>query len=206
MIRVTAYPDSAPEALDMAATMSRLRAPDSAASRVELLVQDATALAERIACRKLWFRGYEQIAAGCGDRLYLDARPIASVSSIAPATGGSPLDPSGFEVWPEDGALFRPGSGWGRLDWRVAYFGGYWLPSMQGDVPDGAAALGERAPHIAKAVEDIVAASWDSDRLDRSVRSESMGGKTAISTTYNTDLTVPADALAVLKRLAPIVP
>lgn len=206
MIRVVTPPAAVPEALVLSSTVTLLKASSAQQSRVQELIQDASRLAEQIACRSLWFRGYEQTVEGGDDRLYLSVRPISQVTAVRATLGGEAVSPSLYDLWPEDGAISRQGGAWTRGSWLVAYEGGYWLPSMTGPRPETAADVAITGRHIRKAVEDIVVASWSVDKMDRGVRAESMGGKASISTTYNTDLYIPDGALAVLRRLAPIVP
>jgi hypothetical protein len=172
-------------------------------ARVQTLIRDATRIAEQIARRKLYFRTYEEVLEGGDDRLYLQARPVSDVISVAPDGGGLPIDEARYEIWAEEGFLYRVR--WPRGAWRVRYRGGYWLPSMSGDKPATAADVGQEGRHIRKAVEDIVVLSFQMDGVDRTIKSERAGGRASVSTEYETGIWCPEGAEAVLKRLAPIV-
>lgn len=131
-----------------------------------ILIDEATAAAERLTGRPLARATYRELLSGNGTEiLRLGRAPLESVTSVAVA--GSALDStaygrvdtlqpnlrrlsgtSGFyEAWP----LCRRASGFvesqavagldAQLNIEVVYTAGYWLPSMSGSAPAGAHVL-----------------------------------------------------------------
>ncbi len=210
MLKITTPPAVTPAALDAAAMVAVLEADATDEPRILDLIRDATRVAERIACRRLWYREYEQVLEGDdGDRLYLQARPIASVVSVF-QVGSDPLtegadDAEHFEIWGDDGFLNRPALWSSCAKWRCRYFGGYWLSSMADPKPAAAPDISIEGRHIRRAIELIVKCSWESDAQDSTVKSDRVGGAAPITTTYRDNLAIPKAAMKVLEALAPIV-
>lgn len=211
MLKITTPPAAKPEALDPTAMVGVLEAEASEEPRIQQLIQDATRLAEQLACRRLWYREYEERLEGDDtDRLYLQARPIASVTSVAFGTDDALVEgtePDEFEVWPEEGFLYRQ-AGWlaGTPGWRCRYFGGFWLVSMGTAPGGGEVELDVDGGHIRRAIEDIVRLSYQMDGQDHTVKREKIGGAAPIEYEFRDGLWCPKGAVQVLERLAPIAP
>lgn len=211
MLRIVTPPAATPLAISPAEAAARW---GGDAGRVEALVADATRLGEQLARRKWVYREYEAILPGSDDeRLYLPVRPIASVSLVHLDTDSDHQVEEGtgdddFEIWPEVG-LLRRRAGWydGGVPWRVRFFAGWWLPaSMTDPKPAGAASIDVEGRHVRRAIEEIVQTSIGVDRLDRTVRSDRLGGLASIGTEYETGVWVPPGALRTLRSLGPAVP
>lgn len=200
-LRITTPPADTPAALDKTATAAKLGTTDEAS--VLTLIERMTALAETLADVRLWYRGYrERIEGDSGDRLYLQARPIAAVSSVRfatddPLTEGTEDDE--FEVWAEEGFLYLANC-WdsGRPGWTIDYTGGWWLTSMGATPATGAVKLETDRPDVALAISEMVTLQWQIDTGDRRIKSAKLS---SMAVEYETGLWIPKTAEAILRGL-----
>lgn len=209
-IRVTTpAPGGSPAALDATATAARLSTTDETA--VGDIIRQVTDLAERLAkLRFLWFRTYEAVLEGDdGDRLYLRAgRPLATVTEVKMGVDGDPLlegtEAVDFEIWHDDGYLYREAC-WssGLPPWRVAYTGGWWLPSMGDDAAAtaaGAKQLTNDGARVERAIWRAVQLSWQNDNRDAGIRREKNRTQ---ELEFVDGMAVPKESLDVFRSIGP---
>jgi hypothetical protein len=201
VLRIVTPPTTTPLAIVPADAVARWGG-DSA--RVTALVEDATRIGEQIARCRWIYRDYEALVEDRGDdqgRLWLPVRPVAAVALLhldddADETVEAGAEDDDFELWPEAGVLRRR-AGWstGGVPWRVRFTAGYWLPASMGEeVPADAASIDVEGRHVRRAIEEIVQTSIGVDRLDRTVKSDRIGGLASIGTEYDTGVRVPKGA------------
>lgn len=151
MLRIETHPDNPPRGLLTATVREDLGLSSQFDRRIERTVEDATAAGEVVSSGFWVYREFFEriILERSSRRLYLQARPVQSVTSVF-LDGQEFIETEGdFEVFP--GFLFRE-DGWhanahkshghshsggihfhtGRAGWEVRYFGGYWLPASMG--------------------------------------------------------------------------
>lgn len=177
-LRITSHPAAVPQALDPTAIAAGLGATGEEAA-VGKLIERMTDQFERLAGLKLWYRGYrEVIEGGDDDRLYLSARPVVAVSSVAQGTD-DPLDEGSeddeYEIW--DSYLYRADC-WpsGRPPWTVNYTAGWWLPSMGETPAAGTTALAVAQPEVELAIQRMVELQWQIQAGDQRVRRAKLEG------------------------------
>ena len=147
MLTTITPPAATPAALDPAAMVAVLSADASEEPRILELIEDATALAETLSGQhgRLWYQEHEELIEGTDiQRLYLEARPLASVVSVTTEDGDvfiQGAEPEEFSIYAREGHLYRR-EGWPCLaaHYVVRYFGGWWLPSMDDPGPKPAEA------------------------------------------------------------------
>ncbi|HAX82097.1 MAG TPA: hypothetical protein DCY40_05985 [Actinobacteria bacterium] len=210
MLRIVTPPAETPQAIAPADAVARW---GGDLTRVTALVEDATRIGEQIARCRWIYRDYEALVEGDRDeRLWLPVRPVAAVALIhldgdADETVDAGTEDDEYEIWPEDGSLRRR-VGWmsGGLRWRVRFTAGYWLPaSMAGALPAGAASIDVEGRHVRRAIEEIVQTSIGIDRLDRTVKSDRIGGLASVGTEYDTGIWVPKGAERTLRSLGSLI-
>ncbi len=208
-IRVTTpAPGGPPLALDATATALRLGTTDEDA--VGEIISQVTDLAERLAkLRFLWYATFEAVLEGDGDdRLYLRAgRPLAVVTEVKQGVDGDPLlegsEAADYDVWHDDGFLYREDCWPDDKLWRVTYSGGWWVPSMGDDAAADAAnaqQLKNDGARVERAIWRAVKASWESDDRESRVRREK--NRTQEMEFFD-GLAVPNESLDVFRSVGP---
>ena len=155
-------PVATPQALDPTATAARL---DAVADEAVIsgIITEVTDEVERQAGVRVWYREYlERVEGGGHEHLYLGARPIVSVVSVADDSGYTVTEGSDYDqfvVHQEDGSLLR--SSWPAIVWTVRYFAGWYLQSMADPVPTGAYRLEAERPSLAGAIFEAVKLTYE---------------------------------------------
>ncbi len=198
MIRVTTAPTATPAALVTATVRAQLDATAADDTAIEALIQEATRMGEEIAPRPWVYREYEEriIPREVKTWLYLVARPLSSVTSVAFGTNTAideGTDADEFAVWPT--ALYRE-DGWdtGEPGWLIKYFAGYDLPSSDDPAPTTAASIDREGLAVRGAIFQIVQATWTTNPAIKRFKKDSA------ETEFFGDVTVPPVAMGVLIR------
>lgn len=207
MIRTVTPPASTPAALVTATARTLLGAPASDDDAILALIQEATKQAETIAAKPLVYAVYqERIVLDIPGQqwLYLQARPVSSVTSVAYGTDdaldeGTEADE--FAVWPR--GLYRE-DGWdtGEPGWLVTYAGGYWMtPSMGASPPATAQTIDVGGLQVRRAVWEMVHATWTRDARDTTVSGRSAPGGASVRYAGDGSLVIPPGAVGLLGGL-----
>ena len=207
MLRVLTDFSTPPEALVVADVYTDLGAVSSADQlRARRIVQQATAAAERIALRPLWFRTYEERTDGDGlDRLYLTVAPVCEIVSCAFGDDDALEEETDFLLFADKAYLlgldtvFPAGSPY----WITEYTGGLWIPTNGGSPPTGAKRIEVFGMDVQAALWEMVRYSYRAWKNDPTIKSERIGGAASIATEYETGLYLPEGSCEALRRLRP---
>jgi hypothetical protein len=204
VLQITTPPASTPAALVTATARAWLGADAADDTRIQALIEEATRTAEDIAGRRWIYRVYQEriVLDQWSQWLYLQARPVASVTSVAWSDDAlvEGTDSDEFSVWPR-GLYMEDGWIAGRPGWLVTYAGGYWLPaSMTGTMPTTAQSIDVDGLTLRRAIWEIVHATWERDRRDATLRGFSKSGASA-SFAGEGGLVVPPGAVGMLGGL-----
>ena len=182
MLQVVTPASSPPRAVVTATARSRLGATAADDALIEQVVEEATRTGERVSGIRWIYRVYQEriTLSRATSRLWLNAHPIAAVTSVAFGTSTAlteGTEASEFAIWPRNIYLEN---GWdaGEPGWLVTYSAGYWMPPSMGvSIPTGAESIDHEGVHLRRAVWETVQASWTSDEADPNVAEEEMQGE-----------------------------
>lgn len=206
MIRTVMPPVSTPAALVTATARTLLGATASDDDAILELIQEATRQAEVIAAKPLVYAVYQEriVLDKPGQQwLYLQARPVSSVTSVAYGTDDALVagtESYQYAVWPR-GLYMEDGWDAGEPGWLVTYAGGYWMtPSMGASPPATAQTIDVGGLQVRRAVWEMVHATWKRDKRDPALTSLSKAGASA-SWATGSGLVVPAGTVGLLGGL-----
>lgn len=214
MLQVVTAPTSTPAGLLTATYRPRLSgAVAGDDDRILEIIEDLTQEGERLSPGRWVYAVYKEqiVLDNLQTMLYLQARPVASVTSVAFGTAtalDAGTDATEYAIWPGQG-LYRE-NGWdtGEPGWAVTYAGGYWLPSMGAAPGSPVADIDVEGVHLRRALWVSLQATWAEDRdPDSRVKSVNIAGAVAVTTATRNDsgrlVLPPASAAIFLSEGAP---